>query len=55
MKEYQLYATMGAGFESVVNKELQSMGYKTRVENGRVFFKGGQEDIVRRVVLVKSF
>lgn len=47
MKEYQLYATMGAGFESVVNKELQSMGYKTRVENGRVFFKGGQEDIVR--------
>ena len=27
MKEYQLYATMGAGFESVVNKELQSMGY----------------------------
>lgn len=47
MKEYQLYATMGAGFESVVNKELQSMGYKTRVENGRVFFKGTQEDIVK--------
>lgn len=38
MKKYQLYATMGAGFESVVNKELQGMGYKTRVENGRVFF-----------------
>lgn len=47
MKEYQLYATMGAGFESVVNKELQGMGYKTRVENGRVFFKGTQEDIVK--------
>ncbi|NMB31116.1 MAG: class I SAM-dependent RNA methyltransferase [Lactobacillus sp.] len=47
MKEYQLYATMGAGFESVVNKELQSMGYKTKVENGRVFFKGTQEDIVK--------
>ena len=47
MKEYQLYATMGAGFESGVNKELQSMGYKTKVENGRVFFKGTQEDIVK--------
>ena len=47
MKKYQLYATMGAGFESVVNKELQSMGYKTKVENGRVFFEGTQEDIVK--------
>lgn len=47
MEEYQLYATMGAGFESVVAKELQSLGYETMTENGRVFFKGGQKDIVR--------
>lgn len=47
MKQYQLYTTMGAGFESVVAKELQALGYKTRTENGRVFFKGDQADIVK--------
>lgn len=47
MTNYQLYTTMGAGFESVVAKELQSLGYKTRTENGRVFFTGTQEDIVK--------
>lgn len=47
MKNYQLYTTMGAGFESVVAKELQAMGYQTRTENGRVFFTGNQDDIVK--------
>lgn len=47
MEKYQLYTTMGAGFESVVAKELQSLGYKTQTENGRVFFEGTQEDIVK--------
>ncbi|WEV37918.1 class I SAM-dependent RNA methyltransferase [Lactobacillus sp. ESL0677] len=47
MKQYQLYTTMGAGFESVVAKELQSLGYETKTENGRVFFKGNQADIVK--------
>lgn len=47
MQKYQLYTTMGAGFESVVAKELQSLGYQTRTENGRVFFKGDQADIVK--------
>ncbi|WP_278953845.1 THUMP domain-containing class I SAM-dependent RNA methyltransferase [Lactobacillus apis] len=47
MKKYQLYTTMGAGFESVVAKELQSLGYETRTENGRVFFEGNQSDIVK--------
>lgn len=47
MKSYQLYTTMGAGFESVVAKELQAMGYQTRTENGRVFFTGNQDDIVK--------
>ncbi|WEV70169.1 class I SAM-dependent RNA methyltransferase [Lactobacillus sp. ESL0785] len=47
MKQYQLYTTMGAGFESVVAKELQSLGYDTQTENGRVFFKGDQSDIVK--------
>ncbi|WEV40680.1 class I SAM-dependent RNA methyltransferase [Lactobacillus sp. ESL0681] len=47
MKQYQLYTTMGAGFESVVAKELNTLGYETRTENGRVFFQGGQTDIVK--------
>lgn len=47
MNQYQLYTTMGAGFESVVAKELQSLGYQTQTENGRVFFKGDQADIVK--------
>ncbi|MGQ5709018.1 THUMP domain-containing class I SAM-dependent RNA methyltransferase [Lactobacillus sp. PSON] len=47
MKKYTLYTTMGAGFESVVAKELQALGYDTRTENGRVFFEGTQEDIVK--------
>ncbi|GFZ27016.1 THUMP domain-containing class I SAM-dependent RNA methyltransferase [Lactobacillus corticis] len=47
MTKYQLYATMGAGFESVTAKELQHLGYETRTENGRVFFEGDQADIVR--------
>ena len=46
-KEYRLYATMGAGFESIVAKELQNLGYETKTEDGRVFFEGDQADIVR--------
>lgn len=54
MKEYTLYATMGAGFESVVAKELNNLGYKTNTENGRVFFKGTQKDIVRTNLWLRS-
>lgn len=54
MQKYQLYATMGAGFESVVADELKKMGYETRTENGRVFFEGTQEDIVRTNIWLRS-
>ena len=54
MKQYQLFTTMGAGFESVVAKELQSLGYETRTENGRVFFKGDQRDIVKTNVWLRT-
>ncbi|WP_251717353.1 THUMP domain-containing class I SAM-dependent RNA methyltransferase [Lactobacillus agrestimuris] len=47
MKKYKLFATMGAGFESVVSKELNTLGYETANENGRVFFEGTQKDIVK--------
>lgn len=54
MKEYQLYAAMGAGFESVVAKELNNLGYQTQTENGRVFFKGTQADIVKTNLWLRS-
>lgn len=54
MKKYRLYATMGAGFESVVAKELTKLGYQTKTENGRVFFEGDQEDIVKTNLWLRS-
>lgn len=54
MSKYQLFATMGAGFESVVKKELQALGYQTKTENGRVFFEGGQADIVKTNLWLRS-
>ncbi|MCX8022052.1 MAG: class I SAM-dependent RNA methyltransferase [Syntrophorhabdaceae bacterium] len=49
MKEkYTLVATASFGLESVVAGELKGLGYKDLiVENGRVIFKGNEEDIVR--------
>lgn len=54
MKNYQLYTTMGAGFESVVAKELEKLGYETRTENGRVFFQGNQTDIVKTNIWLRT-
>ncbi len=54
MNKYILFATMGVGFESVVAKELQALGYNTRTEDGRVFFEGGQADVVRTNLWLRS-
>ncbi|MDO4912246.1 MAG: class I SAM-dependent RNA methyltransferase [Lactobacillus sp.] len=54
MAKYTLYATMGAGFESVVNQELKALGYETRSENGRVFFTGTEADIVKTNLWLRS-
>lgn len=54
MESYHLFATMGAGFESVVAAELKKLGYKTKTENGRVFFSGSQEDIAKCNLWLRS-
>lgn len=54
MESYRLFATMGAGFESVVAAELKKLGYKTKTENGRVFFSGSQEDIAKCNLWLRS-
>ncbi|MCB6839537.1 class I SAM-dependent RNA methyltransferase [Weissella viridescens] len=47
MQTFKLMATMGAGLEAVVAKELKDMGYATQTENGRVYFSGDMTDIYR--------
>lgn len=47
MQTFKLMATMGAGLEALVARELKDMGYATQTENGRVFFQGTDEDIYR--------
>lgn len=54
MKNYDLYATMGTGFEAVVAKELQNLGYNTTTENGRVFFKGDIDDIIKTNINLRT-
>ncbi len=48
MSEYNLIATSAFGLESIVAKELRSLGYSDiKTEDGKVFFKGDDRDIIR--------
>ena len=48
MSEYTLIAASSFGLESVVAHELKRLGYgDLTVENGKVTFSGGEEDIAR--------
>ncbi|EJA1884857.1 TPA: class I SAM-dependent RNA methyltransferase [Staphylococcus pseudintermedius] len=44
---YQLLAVCPMGLESIVAKEVQDLGYETRVENGRIYFEGDASAIVK--------
>lgn len=44
---YQLLAVCPMGLESIVAKEVQYLGYDTRVENGRIYFEGDASAIVK--------
>ena len=47
-RKLQLIATAPMGLESIVARELKELGYEDMtVENGRVTFTGGPEDICR--------
>lgn len=45
--QYNLVATAPMGIESIVAKEVQDLGYETKVENGRVYYSGDKRAIVR--------
>ncbi len=48
MKTYTLIATTAFGLESIVADELRALGYdELTVENGRIKFRGGSEDLAR--------
>lgn len=44
---YQLLAVCPMGLESIVAKEVQELGYETRIENGRIYFEGDESAIVK--------
>ncbi|MBF0710241.1 MULTISPECIES: class I SAM-dependent RNA methyltransferase [unclassified Gemella] len=45
--KYNLVATTPMGLESIVAKEVQELGYETKVENGRVYYSGDKRAIVK--------
>ncbi|VGV54716.1 THUMP domain-containing class I SAM-dependent RNA methyltransferase [Streptococcus pyogenes] len=48
MKEtFRLVATAAAGLEAVVGKEIRALGFDCQVENGKVYFEGDVEAIVK--------
>ncbi|HEP1276416.1 TPA: class I SAM-dependent RNA methyltransferase [Streptococcus pyogenes] len=48
MKEtFRLVATAAAGLEAVVGKEVRTLGFDCQVENGKVYFEGDVEAIVK--------
>ena len=47
MGNYQLIATAAMGLESLVAKEVRSLGYECEVENGQVTFTGDENAIAR--------
>lgn len=44
---FQLLAVCPMGLEAVVAKEVQSLGYETTIENGRIFFEGDKTAIAK--------
>jgi len=53
--DLSLYATIGIGLETVVSREMASIGITaTRVEPGRVRFQGTFADLYRAIVLLRT-
>lgn len=44
---FRLVATAAAGLEAVVGKEVRALGFDCQVENGKVYFEGDVEAIVK--------
>lgn len=53
-EKFTLIATAAMGLESVVAREVQHLGYETRVENGKVFFEADAAAIARCNLWLRS-
>src|SRR5690625_7635555 len=51
---FKLLANTPMGLERVVASEIESLGYETTLENGRVFFEGDSEAIIRTNLMMRT-
>lgn len=54
MTTYKLVATAAAGIEALVGKELRTLGYDCQVENGKAYFTGGDYDIAKTNIYLRT-
>lgn len=54
MSRYQIIATAAMGLEAIVAKEVKSLGYDCKTENGRVLFEGDETAIARSNLWLRS-
>ena len=53
-KEFNLIATVAAGLEAVVGREVRELGYDCQVENGRVRFQGDVRAIIETNLCLRA-
>ncbi len=54
MKTFDIIATAAMGLESVVAKEVRSLGYECTVENGKIIYRGDEKAIARSNLWLRS-
>lgn len=53
-KHFKLVATVAAGLESVVGKEMRALGFDCQVDNGKVYFEGDIKTIAKTNLWLRS-
>ncbi|MCK1166022.1 class I SAM-dependent RNA methyltransferase [Streptococcus uberis] len=53
-KHFKLVATVAAGLESVVGKEMRALGFVCQVDNGKVYFEGDIKAIAKTNLWLRS-
>ncbi|MFI3615726.1 class I SAM-dependent RNA methyltransferase [Streptococcus uberis] len=53
-KHFKLVATVAAGLESVVGKEMRALGFECQVDNGKVYFEGDIKAIAKTNLWLRS-
>ncbi|MCZ8467114.1 class I SAM-dependent RNA methyltransferase [Streptococcus uberis] len=53
-KHFKLVATVAAGLESVVGKEMRALGFDCQVDNGKVYFEGDIKAVAKTNLWLRS-